>query len=515
MTCCLPPKYRNLAKNPKVGKDTMVWCWHCGTQVSQKRNLEKQHHIPRQNDPLHQGKSVCYYLKGTTGFIAAADPPFVLGYSDISLQLDTNTYTNNDATNAMTATQVTQPQTNPTPLMKSANANKPEEVTQPMFDPMQVTQPPKEPMEVQVDASPVDLDPSSQTSKPHSRKRKLRTLFHYHGELQAVRTEVEYLIQSVSMSMVEVDGGDTSTSTATVEYLEKVKSCVDELQGLIGQVKSENKRLQKERQKAESLQGTLELAMDMLKSQNENTKNHQAHQPVRTQRAQSARPSAPSAASKPDALDLLSVPLKFHKMVCQIIRDEPDMILTNGRIRCKVCKENWKRAPGMHYAPVFDFEIHKDSKTSVKRHIKLSNDHHQCFEAKLYHSESDRRMRDLLESEHMKVNEMTCNVIRVVYFLLKYDLSAMMFEKISNLLVTVNALIGNRLHSRKTAVAIAIAIDEVYMKLLTQYLASDECKYFGMEFDELTDKGTVKSLLSKIKFIENGNVQNFVFNIFE
>ena len=512
MACSLPPKYRNLAKNPMVGKDTMVWCWHCGTQVSQKRNLEKQHHNPRQNDPLHQGKSVCYYVKGTTGFIAAADPPFVLGFCDISPQLDTYTINDNDTSTVMTSTQVTQPQTNPTPLMQSANDNEPEQVTQPMFDPMQVTQAPIEPMmEEDASASASPVDPSSQISTPHSRKRKLRTLFHYHGELQAVRTEVEYLIQSVSM----VDGGDTSTSTATVEYLEKVKSCVDELQGLIGQVKSENKRLQKERQKAESLQGTLELAMDMLKSQNESIKNHQAHQPVRTQRAQNASPSAPAVASKPDALELQMVPQKFHKMVCQIIRDEPDMILTNGRIRCKVCKDNWKRAPGMLHAPVFDFEIHKDSKTSVKRHIKLSNDHHQCFEAKLYHSKSDRRMQELLKSERMKVNEMTCNVIRVVYFLLKYDLSALMFEKISNLLVTVNALIGNRLHSRKTAMAIAIAIDEVYMKLLTQYLASDECKYFGMEFDELTDKGTVKSLLSKIKFIENGNVQNFVFNIFE
>ena len=36
-----------------------------------------------------------------------------------------------------------------------------------------------------------------------------------------------------------------------------------------------------------------------------------------------------------------------------------------------------------------------------------------------------------------------------------------------------------------------------------------------MDFDELTVKGTVKSLRSRIKFIESGNVQNFVFNIFE
>ena len=116
MTCPLPPKYRNLAKNPKVGQDTMVWCWHCDTHVSQKRNLEKQHHKPQQNDPLHHGKSVCYYVKGTTGFIAAADPPFVLGYNDISPQLDI--YTITAATTAMTATQVTKPQTHPTPLIQ-------------------------------------------------------------------------------------------------------------------------------------------------------------------------------------------------------------------------------------------------------------------------------------------------------------------------------------------------------------------------------------------------------------
>ena len=53
------------------------------------------------------------------------------------------------------------------------------------------------------------------------------------------------------------------------------------------------------------------------------------------------------------------------------------------------------------------------------------------------------------------------------------------------------------------------------MKILVAHLTSSKVKCFTMEFDEMTDKGNMKTLLSKIKFHENGHLQSFVFNIFE
>ena len=71
------------------------------------------------------------------------------------------------------------------------------------------------------------------------------------------------------------------------------------------------------------------------------------------------------------------------------------------------------------------------------------------------------------------------------------------------------------MHSRKIEATIALAIDELWMKVLVRHLESDACEYFGIEADELTDAGNMKTLLAKVRFPENGEIQNFVFNIFE
>ena len=169
----------------------------------------------------------------------------------------------------------------------------------------------------------------------------------------------------------------------------------------------------------------------------------------------------------------------------------------------------------MKSAPHCEFEVHRNSKQKIGHHITKNKDHIACFEAKETFDAQDKVLRKLLRSESLKVYTATCNVIKCVYFILRHDISANMFERLVNLLDVLNAIIGNQLHSRKTAAAIALAIDEVYLRMLVNYIISDECKYFSMEFDELTDKGLLKTLVSKIRLNEEGHFQSFVFNIFE
>ena len=53
------------------------------------------------------------------------------------------------------------------------------------------------------------------------------------------------------------------------------------------------------------------------------------------------------------------------------------------------------------------------------------------------------------------------------------------------------------------------------MKVLVGNLKSDACEYFWIEADELTDVGNTKTLLAKVRFPENQEIQTFVFLIFE
>ena len=95
------------------------------------------------------------------------------------------------------------------------------------------------------------------------------------------------------------------------------------------------------------------------------------------------------------------------------------------------------------------------------------------------------------------------NIHRTAYFLLKNDLSMLLFEAIVELLDSCKALIGNQLHSRLTARTIALMIDEMYQAELVKYLLSDKVDEFSVIGDELTDVGGMKTLLSKFRFFEN------------
>ena len=111
---------------------------------------------------------------------------------------------------------------------------------------------------------------------------------------------------------------------------------------------------------------------------------------------------------------------------------------------------------------------------------------------------------------------MTENIFRTVYFLLRHDLSINLFESLIELLDCCKTLIGNQLHSRNTARAMALMIDEMFQGAFVRFLLSDKVDEFTLIGDELTDVGGMKVLLTKLRFFENEwDLQEMVFSIFE
>ena len=77
-------------------------------------------------------------------------------------------------------------------------------------------------------------------------------------------------------------------------------------------------------------------------------------------------------------------------------------------------------------------------------------------------------------------------------------------------------MIGNQLHSRNTARAMALMIDEMFQGAFVRFLLSDKLDEFTLIGDELTDVGGMKVLLTKLRFFENEwDLQEMVFSIFE
>ena len=111
---------------------------------------------------------------------------------------------------------------------------------------------------------------------------------------------------------------------------------------------------------------------------------------------------------------------------------------------------------------------------------------------------------------------MTENVFRAVYFLLRHDLPINLFEALIELLDNCNTLIGNQLHAITTARKMAMSIDELFQSAFVRFSISDKVDEFSQIGDELTDVGSIKMLLTKLRFFEKEwDHQENIFSIFE
>ena len=183
------------------------------------------------------------------------------------------------------------------------------------------------------------------------------------------------------------------------------------------------------------------------------------------------------------------------------------------KIECICCRDKWEIA-GLESRPLFEFSINSSTEFSISRHEKA--DRHGVCEFALENYDKNKSFYEhYLEKAQSQAEIMTTNVIKVVYFLFKQDLSMNVFEKLIEMLDCCNALIGTQLHSSNTAKAIALTIDDLFQKLFVNFLLSDNCREFGMISDELTDVGGLKCLLTRFRFFEGYDLQEFVFSIFE
>ena len=60
-------------------------------------------------------------------------------------------------------------------------------------------------------------------------------------------------------------------------------------------------------------------------------------------------------------------------------------------------------------------------------------------------------MKELLANDALRVTEMTSHVVKLVYFVIKNNLSFRLFERLVNLCDLMGGLVGNFLHSRGTS----------------------------------------------------------------
>ena len=93
---------------------------------------------------------------------------------------------------------------------------------------------------------------------------------------------------------------------------------------------------------------------------------------------------------------------------------------------------------------------------------------------------------------------MTDNIITIVYFVIKENLAMKKSEALYELLDLCGTAIGNQLHCRHTAKAIALTIDDYFQSRLIKFLVAVD-DFYAIA-DELTDVSGNKSCIMKMRW---------------
>ena len=213
--------------------------------------------------------------------------------------------------------------------------------------------------------------------------------------------------------------------------------------------------------------------------------------------------------------ELSTVDEELRGIVEYCLKQRSKLELVNGVLECTCCRDNWSVA-GISVQPNYQFKCNLRVSYSIKRHWEESNTHRICSLARDKFDNRRDFYRRSFRLSREEANIMTENILRTDYFLLRHDLSINLFESFIELLDCCKTMIGNQLHSRNTARAMALMIDEMFQGAFVRFLLSDKLDEFTLIGDELTDVGGMKVLLTKLRFFENEwDLQEMVFSIFE
>ena len=199
--------------------------------------------------------------------------------------------------------------------------------------------------------------------------------------------------------------------------------------------------------------------------------------------------------------DLMKVEECHREKTKNILKSNPyyDISVDGKHLICRVCDENWEKARLEGIEHRGKISINRHLTNVAKRHTN-SESHVKCVRASKAFEFHREYYEDLMSSTDRRMALMTDNIILVVYFIIRENLAMQKSEALYELLAMCEAAIGNQLHSRITAKAITLTIDDYQQsRLIEFFLTIDD---FYAIADELTDVSGNKSCIVKIRAFE-------------
>ena len=320
------------------------------------------------------------------------------------------------------------------------------------------------------------------TANLQRKRMRQQNLFETIGKFQQLQTKVSEILKEIE-------------DPTQHGYLEKIRATLRLMEKAEADVRAYREKKRRKLREIEDIFRRSELLCERNRNLEAQSRQHQDQLVVQEMNQLNQRPHMVNKDN------LMNVEECHREKTKNILRSNPHYDISDDgkHLICRVCDDNWEKARLEGKEHRGKISVNRHLTNVAKRHTD-SESHAKCVrasEAFEFHREYDE---DLMSSTDRRKALMTDNIILVVYFIIKENLAMQKSEALYELLAMCEAAIGNQLHSRITAKAITLTIDDYQQsRLIEFFLTIDD---FYAIADELTDVSGNKSCIVKIRAFE-------------
>ena len=296
------------------------------------------------------------------------------------------------------------------------------------------------------------------------------------------------------------------------DYLTKLKDTLTDMKKAANDIKQYKERKKRRYEEIQSLRDTMEISIQDQKLLQRVNEKHEAE--ILALKREDLEDNIVTKK------ELAKVELEYQQIVKDTLQKFPSFqVSDDGKfIECVgICEANWEKAKLPGEPSKTKIKINRNVKQNAKRHVIDNRNHHICDKAADAFQLNKDYFEGLLNNMADRVEKITDNVIRIIYFVIQENLALSKSEALFDLFDLCEAAVGNQLHSRVTGAAITLCVDEVFHSKLTKWMFADKKGPVDLMMigDKMTDEGGIKTLNTKFGGFENMELREMLYTVIE
>ena len=257
-------------------------------------------------------------------------------------------------------------------------------------------------------------------TKQGVKRKRQKSLFEMCGKIAGAERTVENILATIADLNVE-------------GYLKEVKDCIAKLKILTSEVQDLKSRKKQKLKKFDDqiieLGELKEVMKDSLKD------SHRMRKETEKRDSKILRMKKPPIERKVDEHELQRVIEKFRESTLKVLQEYHDFDINESgdKLVCRTCVENWEKTKSKRKPSGIKIAVLSHLNYTAGRHVD-SIMHVECEKAKDSYQLNRAYYEAVLNDAQTRIEKMTDNVIRVIYFVIEENIAMRKCESLYNLL---------------------------------------------------------------------------------